>query len=62
MQGPARSSVSKKEDAHKKENEPAPEETEDVYYSRSNGLPLRFLDTSAKSKLIFDPFPTNYEL
>ena len=51
VQGPARSSVAKKEDAHKKENKPAPEETEDVYYSRSTGLPVKYLDISAKSKL-----------
>ena len=50
MQGPARSAVATKEDAQKKENKPAPEETEDVYYSRSSGLPLKFLDTTAKSK------------
>lgn len=49
VQGPARSSVATKEDVDKKENKPAPEKTEEVYFSRSSGLPLKFLDTSAKS-------------
>ena len=53
VQGPARSSVAVKEDADEKENKPAEEKTEDVYFSRSNGLPLKFLDTSAKSTLFF---------
>ena len=50
VQGPARSAVTTKEDAQKKENKPAPDETEDVYYSRSSGLPIKYLDTTAKSK------------
>ena len=61
MQGPARSSVAKKGEGKKKQakvqsaasNQPATEETEDEYYSRSNGLKLRYLDTSAKSELCY---------
>ena len=59
-QGPARSSVAKKGNAHKKQDNiqsaisknPAPEETEDVYYSRTTGEKLNYLDTSAKSEFI----------